>query len=193
MFLDQQRLWLWSAIHPPLASPISAVFPSLFQLHVLENATSNTGKTSTELKTFSSNFFQICRLYKNHISWATGIGLALAVNMAGPGPSLAFFSIHTRFLGEPTWSVALNIHCRNSLVVQWLRLCAPNAGGLGSIPGQGTRSHTLQERSKILRAETKSMHAASKGPTRCSKGPTCCSEDRKSCILQSRPVSSLLP
>ena len=30
-----------------------------------------------------------------------------------------------------------------SLVVQWLRLCAPNAGDLGLIPGQGTRSHTL--------------------------------------------------
>ena len=28
-----------------------------------------------------------------------------------------------------------------SLVVQWVRLCAPNAGGLGSIPGLGTRSH----------------------------------------------------
>ena len=27
-----------------------------------------------------------------------------------------------------------------SLVVQWLRLCAPNAGGPGLIPGQGTRS-----------------------------------------------------
>ena len=27
-----------------------------------------------------------------------------------------------------------------SLVVQWLRLHAPNAGGLGSIPDQGTRS-----------------------------------------------------
>ena len=26
-----------------------------------------------------------------------------------------------------------------SLVVQWLRLCTPNAGGPGSIPGQGTR------------------------------------------------------
>ena len=25
-----------------------------------------------------------------------------------------------------------------SLVAQWLRLCAPNAGDLGSIPGQGT-------------------------------------------------------
>ena len=26
----------------------------------------------------------------------------------------------------------------NSLVVQWLRLCAPHAGGSGSIPGQGS-------------------------------------------------------
>ena len=30
------------------------------------------------------------------------------------------------------------------LVVQWLRLQAPNAGGLDSIPGQGTRSHEPQ-------------------------------------------------
>ena len=30
-----------------------------------------------------------------------------------------------------------------SLVVQWLSLQTPNAGGLGLIPGQGTRSHTL--------------------------------------------------
>ena len=28
---------------------------------------------------------------------------------------------------------------RASLVVWWLRLRAPNIGGLGSIPGQGTR------------------------------------------------------
>ena len=39
-----------------------------------------------------------------------------------------------------------------SLMVQWLRLCAPNAGGLGSIPGQGTRSHMPQL--KIPRATT---------------------------------------
>ena len=31
-----------------------------------------------------------------------------------------------------------------SLVVQWLRHEAPNAGGPGSIPGQGTRFHVLQ-------------------------------------------------
>ena len=36
-----------------------------------------------------------------------------------------------------------------SLIVQWLRLYAPNAGALGSIPDQGTRSHMLQLRSKI--------------------------------------------
>ena len=40
-----------------------------------------------------------------------------------------------------------------SLVVQWLRLRDPNAGGLGSIPGQGTRSHIL--RLKILNAATR--------------------------------------
>ena len=33
-----------------------------------------------------------------------------------------------------------------SLVVQWLRLCAPSARGPGSIPGQGTRSHIPQLR-----------------------------------------------
>ena len=27
-------------------------------------------------------------------------------------------------------------------MVQWLRLCIPSAGGLGSILGQGTKSHT---------------------------------------------------
>ena len=31
-----------------------------------------------------------------------------------------------------------------SLVVQGLRLCAPNAGDPGWIPGQGTGSHMLQ-------------------------------------------------
>ena len=33
-----------------------------------------------------------------------------------------------------------------SLVAQWLRLRAPTTEGLGSIPGQGTRSHMLQLR-----------------------------------------------
>ena len=41
-----------------------------------------------------------------------------------------------------------------SLVVQWLRLCAPNAGGPASIPGQGIRSH--------MHAATKSSYASTK-------------------------------
>ena len=45
-----------------------------------------------------------------------------------------------------------------SLVAQWIRLHALNAGGLGSIPGQGTRSH--------MHAATKSLHATTKAPAR---------------------------
>ena len=41
-----------------------------------------------------------------------------------------------------------------SLVVQWVRLHAPNAGGLGLIPGWGTRSR--------MPATTKSPHATTK-------------------------------
>ena len=37
-----------------------------------------------------------------------------------------------------------------SLVVQWLSLRAPNAGGPGLIPGQETRSHMLQLRVCIV-------------------------------------------
>ena len=46
-----------------------------------------------------------------------------------------------------------------SLVVRQLKLCAPNAGGLGSIPGQGTRSR---------------MHATTKDPTRGNEDLACC-------------------
>ena len=42
------------------------------------------------------------------------------------------------------------IRTRTSLVVQWPRLPAPKAGGLSSIPVQGTRSHMIQPRVHIL-------------------------------------------
>ena len=52
-------------------------------------------------------------------------------------------------------------------MVQWLRLLAPNAGGLGSIPGQGTRSCMVQLRAcmpqlKIRGAATKILQEAMK-------------------------------
>ena len=46
-------------------------------------------------------------------------------------------------------------------MVQGLRLHAPNAGGPGSIPGQGTRAHMPATR-KIQHAAAKGLHAASK-------------------------------
>ena len=45
-----------------------------------------------------------------------------------------------------------------SLVAQWLGLCAPNAGGPGSLPRRGTRSH---------------MHAATKSSNATTKDPAC--------------------
>ena len=36
-------------------------------------------------------------------------------------------------------------YLETSLVVQWLRFHASIAGGLGTIPGQGTRYHMLQQ------------------------------------------------
>ena len=48
-----------------------------------------------------------------------------------------------------------------SLVFQWLRLRDPNAGGLGLVPGQGTRSCMLQ---------LKIPHAAAC----CNEDPVCC-------------------
>ena len=49
-------------------------------------------------------------------------------------------------------------------MVQWLRLCTHNAGGPGSIPGQGTRCHMLQlrvhmPRPEIPRATTKTWQS----------------------------------
>ena len=44
-------------------------------------------------------------------------------------------------------------HLATFLVVQWLRVHAPNAEGPGVIAGQGTRSHMLQL--KILHAAAK--------------------------------------
>ena len=48
-----------------------------------------------------------------------------------------------------------------SLVVQWLRLHTPSAGGPGLIPGQRTRSHLLQQR----------LHAETKEPVCCNSDP----------------------
>ena len=42
-------------------------------------------------------------------------------------------------------------------MAQGLRLCVPNAGGLGSTPGQRTRPHTLQRRHGTAQHTNKSI------------------------------------
>jgi len=51
-------------------------------------------------------------------------------------------------IGKRNWEYFFLKFLQNlsSLVVQWSRLCVPNAGKLGLIPGRGTRSHVLQLR-----------------------------------------------
>ena len=51
------------------------------------------------------------------------------------------------------WNALSKFTLGTSLVVQWLRLHTPNAGGPGSIPGQ------------IPRATTKSSHATAEDAT----------------------------
>lgn len=48
---------------------------------------------------------------------------------------------------EPSFN---NQHIGTSLMVQWLRIHAPNARRPGSIPSQGTRSHMPQLRIHVL-------------------------------------------
>ena len=59
------------------------------------------------------------------------------------------------FMPTTHFSLLTTIHYKlcvreTSLVVQWLRLCIPDAAGQGSVPGQGTRAHMLQLRVHML-------------------------------------------
>ena len=63
----------------------------------------------------------------------------------------------------PSHSTLKLLFWGTSLVAQWLRLHAPNTGGPGSIPGQGTRSH-MHAANKSSHATTKSLHATAKEP-----------------------------
>ena len=58
-------------------------------------------------------------------------------------------------------------HLGNSEVVQWLRFCAPSTGGLGLIPGQGTRSHMLQM--SFLMVQLKRFHILQLRPSAAKK------------------------
>ena len=71
-----------------------------------------------------------------------------------------YLTIHWRLESKKRKDTRLGI----SLVVQWVRLWAPNEGGPGLIPDQGIRPHVPQLRVwvlqlKILRTATKTRHS----------------------------------
>ena len=47
-------------------------------------------------------------------------------------------------------------------MVLWLKLCASNAGSLGSIPGQGTRFHMAQLKILSFNTEPPNKHLLTK-------------------------------
>ena len=63
---------------------------------------------------------------------------------------------------HPIFNTAYKIWHQTSLVVQWLRLHAPNAEDQGLIPGQGSRSHMPKLRAQML--QLKIPHVAMKTP-----------------------------
>ena len=63
-----------------------------------------------------------------------GAWRATVCGVANSQTQLKRLSIHTHILQLKEQKRG------DSLVVQWLRLCAPSAGGPGLIPGQGARS-----------------------------------------------------
>ena len=100
-----------------------------------------------------------------------------SVSMGGKLRDVSVFRIGPRMgrfrIGRQDFAESRNLvirfmsrtHIGTGLVVQWLRFCTPNTGGLGLIPGQGTRSHMPQLRVLMLQLKTK---------TKTKKDPECC-------------------
>ena len=72
------------------------------------------------------------KIFSEHISYQNGI----------KKKRVALYLLEQQF-------IILKLPNRGFLVVQWLRLCAPNAGGPGVIPGHGTRPHMPHRRVHI--------------------------------------------
>ena len=68
-----------------------------------------------------SRSLEVCSEPRSYLPWATASTAGILLNQTT-----------TKLLSPGA-----------SLVLQWVRLHAPNAGGLGVIPGQGNRSHIL--------------------------------------------------
>ena len=114
------------------------------QQHLLSESSTNNCTTLGVLRAFSTPPSGCgVPMYSMHPNPTRPCLLLMCLNVSAAGPQAM------RLSRGQTWSymnLGLNPNLRTSLVVQWLRICTPNAGGLGSIPGRGTRSRMSQLR-----------------------------------------------
>ena len=109
---------------------------------------------------YSQELFKV--LLKSGLSWGKEAAVLLLRQMTfSPHPDCSLTCDQSPCHLKTPWGT--------SLMVQWLRLHIPNAGGPGLIPGRGTRSHMpqlrvcmLQRRSKIPCAATKTRPSKKK-------------------------------
>ena len=117
---------------------------------------------------FHNSLSLLCSIwhFATSLSWNSLLGLwnspsypsliiASQTPIRGPFSLLQIWSFF-RFPTKARFSIKTTT-LRTSLLVQWLRLYIPNAGGQGSIPGQGTRSHISQL--KVWKPLLKILHA----------------------------------
>ena len=86
----------------------------------------------SQRKAFREHFPDEIVIMRPGIRWPARVALAPGNAEASPmltGP---------KGLPRPLWALE-ELPVWTSLAVQWLRLCCPNAGGTGSISGQGTK------------------------------------------------------
>lgn len=119
-FLITRFFWLlWHSCSPAFILPVSFVTSFFLNAHVFEILI----------------WFQ----FYLTLNFPCSVFLVLRASLS---PSCSFHTLlHTQICVE----FRVKISFGGFLVVQWLRLCASNAGGLGSIPGGETKtSHATQ-------------------------------------------------
>ena len=162
--------WVSDAIQPTISSSV-VPFSSCLQSFPASGSFSSGGQSIGVSASASVLSMNISGLISFRMDWLNRLAVqGTDFEESSPTPQIkSINSLHSAFLRASYYSIlskhqcllffsCLNqVSCVTSLVVQWLRLCAPNAGGPGSVPGQGIRSHMLQRRSKIPRATTKTQ------------------------------------
>ena len=117
----------------------------------------NESKKLLNRAPLSLAFQRMCLIFQFMLRQGLGRKLRSAVWLKARSRVLAWasFSYNPADLGQPKWITSLAqkemwwVRKGTSLVVQWLKLCAPKTGGWSLIPGQGTRSHMSQLRVQV--------------------------------------------